>query len=667
MDALADLRHFLRAKEQFHSREAQVIALLRQGVVRIVSGLTERLPEISDASPFTVPLICAVPDAKPFLDRLIGELWRDEYVEAGLFIEVSRSIHLNLCAVSGVIDPYKPNRPFVMPSDNGAPLEEVVGLYFAGTPLRDLLLAPVPLRFTHEERFHHMHVVGGTGAGKTSLLENLILADLKSPARPSLVVVDSQGDLIGKLSRLALLEDIADRVVLITPKDIEHPPAINIFDINRARLAGYDAATKEQVVAGVIQTFDYLFGGLIGADLTAKQGVFFRFVARLMLALPETLGRNATILDMLALMDDAGPYRAAIASLPPIPRQFFERDFASKTFVQTKEQIRYRLNAILENPTLARLFTAQETKVDLFAALNEGSVVLVDTAKDFLKGASSHFGRIFISLVLQAVLERAAIREQDRTPAFLIVDEAANYFDTNIDDLLTDEAYRKAVAGRIRNDTVRRFWQREFEHYHYRQKADAVAPIQNKIGALLADPTLYRILVSPERDIRVRSILDEGRVLLVNLSKGQIGEDSALTLGSLLVSTIALAAFSRADTVPERRRPFILYVDEFQNFTTLMLANMMSELRKYGVGLTLANQYFHQLEPDIRHAVLGNAGTLISFRVGPEDAAILAKEFQPRFGVPDLLSLPNRHVYLKLMVEGVPSVPFSATAIRSGE
>ena len=195
---------------------------------------------------------------------------------------------------------------------------------------------------------------------------------------------------------------------------------------------------KEQVTAGVIQTFDYLFAGLLGADLTAKQGVFFRFVARLMLALPETLGRTATILDMLALMDDPAPYRKAIESLPPIQRNFFERDFISKTFAQTKEQIRYRLNAILENPTLARLFTAPETKIDLFSELNRGGIILVDTAKDFLKGASAHFGRIFISLVLQAVLERAVIPENERRPTFLIVDEAATYFDNNIDDFLTE-------------------------------------------------------------------------------------------------------------------------------------------------------------------------------------------------------------------------------------
>jgi hypothetical protein len=240
--------------------------------------------------------------------------------------------------------------------------------------------------------------------------------------------------------------------------------------------------------------------------------------------------------------------------------------------------------------------------------------------------------------------------------------------DARLPDILrlyADEAYRKGIAGRIRNDTVRRFWRYEFESFHYRQKADSVAPIQNKIGALLADPTLYRILVEPKIDIRVRSLIDGGGVLLVNLSKGQLGEDSAHILGGLLVSTLGLAAFSRADDPPEDRRPFFLYLDEFQSFTTLMLANMMSELRKFGVGLVLAHQYFHQLDADVRHAVLGNAGTLISFRVGAEDAPILAKEFQPEFDVHDLINLPNYSVYLRLMIDGVPSKAFSAEAIRT--
>ena len=156
-------------------------------------------------------------------------------------------------------------------------------------------------------------------------------------------------------------------------------------------------------------------------------------------------------------------------------------------------------------------------------------------------------------------------------------------------------------------------------------------------------------------------------MLLVNLSKGQLGEDSAHILGGFLVSIIGLAAFSRADSNEGSRRPFFLYLDEFHNFTTPMLANMMSELRKYGVGLTLAHQYFHQLDPDIRHAVLGNAGTLISFRAGPEDTSILAKGFLPKFGVEDLLYLPKHDIYLKLMIDGTPSQPFSARAWRRSE
>jgi len=198
----------------------------------------------------------------------------------------------------------------------------------------------------------------------------------------------------------------------------------------------------------------------------------------------------------------------------------------------------------------------------------------------------------------------------------------------------------------------------EFEHYHFRQKADAVAPIQNKLGALLSDPTLYRILAAPREDLKFRSMMDNGEVLIVNLAKGQLGEDSSHIFGGLIVSTLCLAAFSRADT--DDRRLFHIYVDEFQSFTTLMFANMMSELRKYGVGLTLAHQHLHQLEPDIRSAVLDNAGTLISFRVGAEDAPYLARGFQPKFNVEDLLNLPNYGIYLRLMIGGAPSRPFSA-------
>jgi hypothetical protein len=317
-----DLERYLTAKRHFLTNDERVLDFFRGGLYRVFDQLTANLPKTSEASAFTLPLIHTLPEPRKLMDRLFGILWDQRYIDDGLFVEVTKVMIANVCAVSGIDDPDNPKRSLKLPSQHDEPLAESVDAYFKGTPLFDYLMAPVPLRLTYEDRFSHMHVVGGSGAGKTQLLQHLILHDLQSPDPPALVIVDSQTDLISKLSHLALFDPetgpLADRLLYITPRDIKHPPALNIFDVNRERLGGYDEATKEQVTAGVIQTFDYLFGGLLGADLTAKQGVFFRFVARLMLALPETLGRNATILDFLNLMDDATPYRKAIESLPPI-------------------------------------------------------------------------------------------------------------------------------------------------------------------------------------------------------------------------------------------------------------------------------------------------------------------------------------------------------------
>jgi len=229
--------------------------------------------------------------------------------------------------------------------------------------------------------------------------------------------------------------------------------------------------------------------------------------------------------------------------------------------------------------------------------------------------------------------------------------------------LYAEDRFRHQVVAGVRNEMVRHFWKREFAKYPERLRAEVVAPIQNKLGALLTDPRLHHILVAPQVDIRFRSLLDSGGALIVNLAKGRLGEEAANLLGSLFVSTISLAALSRAEEPEHTRRPFFLYVDEFQSFTTLAFVNMMADLRKTGVGLTLAHQHLHQLESDIRHAVLGNVGSLVSFRVGPEDASMLAREFAPVFDPLDLLNLPNRDIYVKLMIDGTPSKPFSARTI----
>lgn len=230
--------------------------------------------------------------------------------------------------------------------------------------------------------------------------------------------------------------------------------------------------------------------------------------------------------------------------------------------------------------------------------------------------------------------------------------------------LLDDRDFRRHVAERTPNAQVRRFWLTEFERYPLHFRAEAIAPVQNKVGAFLANPVLQRILTQPKSAFDLRQVMDNGKVLLVNLAKGKLGEDTAALLGSLLVSRIGLAALSRADVPESERRDFAVYLDEFQNFSTLSLATMLPELRKYHVGLVLAHQHLAQVDPRVRDAILGNVGTMVTFRVGASDAALLEPELSPEVSVEDLVSLPNYAVYLKLMTDGIASRPFSAQTLR---
>lgn len=230
--------------------------------------------------------------------------------------------------------------------------------------------------------------------------------------------------------------------------------------------------------------------------------------------------------------------------------------------------------------------------------------------------------------------------------------------------LLIDDDFRRNAMLAVRHAPVRTFWLKEFAQYPARFRIEAIAPIQNKVGAFVTNPLLHRILTSGGNDLDLRNVLDDRKILLVNLAKGKIGEDTSALLGALLVASLGWAAFGRAD-VPESQRPdFYLYLDEFQTFTTMSLANMLSELRKFRVSIHASHQYLAQIDPPIRDAIIGNVGTLISFRVGYADAEVIAQEFYPEFTAVDLVSLPNHAVYLKLMVDGAPSSPFSAVTVR---
>lgn len=229
--------------------------------------------------------------------------------------------------------------------------------------------------------------------------------------------------------------------------------------------------------------------------------------------------------------------------------------------------------------------------------------------------------------------------------------------------LLEDAPFRKNAAERVANAQVRHFWLKEYELYPKAFRAEAIAPLQNKVGAFLADPILNSILTQRRSAFDVRQVMDERKILLVNLAKGKIGEDTGSLLGALLLTSLSLAALSRSELSESERKDFHIYADEFQTFTTVSLATMLSELRKYHVGMVLAHQYLSQLEETVRDAVIGNAGTIIAFRLGAEEAQTLEPEFSPEFSALDLMSLPNYRIYLKLMIEGTVSRPFSAETL----
>lgn len=238
----------------------------------------------------------------------------------------------------------------------------------------------------------------------------------------------------------------------------------------------------------------------------------------------------------------------------------------------------------------------------------------------------------------------------------------------DITRMLTEKHFRQKVIDNITDTVVRNFWVTEFASWNEKFATEAVAPILNKVGAFTANPIIRNIIGQPKSSFNIREIMDEGKILVVNLSRGLIGEDNASIMGALLVTKVQLAAMSRADIVNiEDRKPFYLYVDEFQNFATDSFAVILSEARKYALNLTVANQYTSQMTEEVRDAVFGNVGSLLSLRVGAEDATSLTKYFEPQFEPQDLIQLHNMNWVTSMTIDGEKSIPFSATSLRMPE
>tara|TARA_R110002074_G_scaffold104113_4_gene224729 strand:- start:5950 stop:8025 length:2076 start_codon:yes stop_codon:yes gene_type:complete len=323
--------------------------------------------------------------------------------------------------------------------------DDVIDMYLAGTQLRDLFSLRTPFEIPKERRFEHMHIVAGSGHGKTQTLQYFIAKDLDAVAAgdKSVVVIDSQGDLINNILRAKVLPP--EQIVLIDPEDISFPVSLNLFSVGQERLEHYDPLERERLTNSIIELYDFVLGSLLSAGMTAKQSVVFRYVTRLMFHIPD-----ATIHTLRELIEPGGTakYQDHIAKLDGTPRRFFETEFDSKEFANTKTQVLRRLYGVLENQTFERMFSHPQSKFDMFTEINAGKLILINTCKSLLKEQGTEvFGRFFIALIAQAAQERATLPVRDRIPTMVYIDEAQDYFDQNISVILSQA--RKYKVGMV--------------------------------------------------------------------------------------------------------------------------------------------------------------------------------------------------------------------------
>jgi hypothetical protein len=385
----------------------------------------------------TFPLVDVVAEPGAVVASLIYPFFAEAVDDLGLFTPLRTTLDRNFHETSAAARRGASGEPIPPDEHKGTP-REIVSAYLAGTPLEALFQAPIPFAFTDAQRYEHMHIIGGSGHGKTQLLQRLILTDLEREQPPALIIIDSQGEMLRKIERLQLFSGkLADKLIVIDPEDVEHPPALNMFDAgNAARLAGYSPVHKEQIEAGVIELYNYIFAA-IAAEMTSRQSTAFTFVTRLMLSMP-----NATIHTLRELMEDPAQtieqsaFAAQIERLDATSQAYFRNQFYTRRYADLRQQIARRLYSVVSVPSFDRMFSSPANKLDMFDAMQNGKVVLINTSKALLKSdASALFGRYMIALTIKAAFERVATAE--RNPAFLFVDEAAEYFDDNVETLLS--------------------------------------------------------------------------------------------------------------------------------------------------------------------------------------------------------------------------------------
>ncbi len=444
------LRNHLRHQKRLFTEAPDLFEVWSEKLIRIGVGLLAYLPnegESSDdedgtASHLSVPLVDLADNPAEMIERLVVTFFDDDVTDTGLFADMRTRLDANALIASG-IDPterHRSTKRIQLPTDlHKTPPTDLVHTYLRATAFEHFFLTDVAFELPPSVLFEHALVLGGTGHGKTTFLKSQIhthlVEALNTPC--SIVVIDSQGDLINTIAHLSLFSphaenNLSDRFLLIDPNDVEHPISLNMFDINVKRLKGYSALERERVLNGAIDMYEYLFGALLGAELTQKQGVVFRYLARLMLAIPQ-----ANIQTLREVLEDGRPYKPYMAELTGSSRKFFETQFFHPSFNATKTQMLRRLWGVLANPTFERMFSSPVNKVDLFDAMNEGKIILINTAKDLLKQEGCEIlGRFFIAMIAQAAMQRSVLPKAERTNTYVFVDEAHEYFDERLETIL---------------------------------------------------------------------------------------------------------------------------------------------------------------------------------------------------------------------------------------
>ena len=379
------------------------------------------------------------------LEKMIISFFSRKNAGYGIFSDVCSQL-LNNADVASGFKPWRTEierdeKPCTLPIKSKLSENKLIPAYLGGTYLTKLFEAKIDFSIPVELRLEHCHILAGTGHGKTQLLQKLILEDIE--AERGFMVIDSQGDMIRKISMLKVFDpkshdSLSEKLIIIDPEDVDYPVSLNMFSLD-AGSGNISNLQKQMLINSTVDLYEYMFGALFGSELTSKQGVIFRYVAKLMAEIPD-----ATIHTLRELMENGKQYQKYIDKLDGSSKAFFDTQFFSTSFGQTKKQILSRLWTVLANQTLENLFSSTKNSVDLFSAMQNGKVILVNTSQQLLQTSGSQIlGRFFIALASQAVIKRGTVAESERHPFMIYVDEAQEYFDDKIEQMLNQARKQK--------------------------------------------------------------------------------------------------------------------------------------------------------------------------------------------------------------------------------